>query len=60
MAQGLGGFNIDEYIGAYEDYARAYLFYCQINSSNFEEPNHRFLVSATSLPTETLEEIITN
>ncbi len=63
MANKLDAFNIDQFIGAYDDYARQYLFYCQINCNvpNVSiQRDHHFLVNSTSLPAETIAEAVTN
>jgi len=49
------GFNLDDMIGKYSDYARGYLFYAQITNPKGGVPgDHPYLVSSTQLPTQTL------
>lgn len=55
------GFNINDMVARYSDFARAYLFYAQISVSPVSIPvNHPYLVSSTSLPAQTIEPIDTN
>ena len=56
------GFNLDSMIGAYKDFARAYLFYARVNapSSTGLLADHPYLVNSTTLPAQTVEPITTN
>lgn len=52
------GFNLDDMIGAYKDFARGYLFYATVHKSG--QPifkDHTYLVSSTRLPASTLGEL---
>lgn len=49
------GFNLDDMIGKYKDFARGYLFYAKITSPVGIDGDHPYLVSSASLPTQTIE-----
>lgn len=51
------GFNLDDMIGKYKDFARGYLFYAKVTSPVGIEADHPYLVSGASLPTQTIEAI---
>jgi len=54
------GFKIDDFIGAYSDFSRGYLFYARISNSPVEIlKDHPYLVNTASLPTQTIEAITT-
>jgi hypothetical protein len=51
------GFNLDDMIGKYKDFARGYLFYAKVTSPTGIEADHPYLVSAATLPAQTIEAI---
>ncbi len=53
------GFRLDDMIGQYKDFARGYLFYANVTSPVDIDPNHPYLVQATTLPAQTIEPITT-
>lgn len=55
------GFNINDMVARYSDFARSYLFYAQISLSPVNlPPDHPYLVTSTTLPAQTIEPIDTN
>lgn len=54
------GFNLDDMIGKYKDFARGYLFYANVTSPVSIDGDHPYLVNSTSLPVQTLETTSTN
>lgn len=57
------GFNIDSMVSRYSDFARGYLFYAQITNSPIGgvlSSDHPYLVNASSLPAQSIEEISTD
>lgn len=54
-------FNIDDFMKAYGNYARGYLFYASIQRAPVPIPeDHPYLVRTSSLPASTLEVAETN
>ena len=53
------GFNLDDMIGKYKDFARGYLFYARVNAPFGIEADHPYLVSSARLPTQTIEALNT-
>ena len=49
------GFNLDDMIGKYKDFARGYLFYAKVTSPVGIDGDHPYLVSTASLPAQTME-----
>lgn len=49
------GFKLDDMIGKYKDFARGYLFYARVSSPTGISGDHPYLVSAASLPVQTIE-----
>ena len=54
------GFNLDDMIGKYKDFARGYLFYVKVTSPVGIQRDHPYLVSTASLPAQSLETTSTN
>lgn len=57
------GFNLDDLMGQYKDYMRAYLFYCKILAApigSLVSMNHHYLVNSATLPPQNIEEIPVN
>lgn len=54
------GFNLDDMIGAYKDFARGYLFYARVTAPVAIPQNHPYLVNTTSLPAQNLDRAETN
>lgn len=57
------GFNIQSLVSSASDYARDYLFYAQVSKSPVGlefSSTHKYMVSSTTLPSQTVEPITTN
>jgi hypothetical protein len=55
----MAGFQLDDMIGKYKDFARGYLFYARVHSPVSIQADHPYLVNSTKLPEQTIEALNT-
>jgi hypothetical protein len=57
------GFNLDDLMGQYKDYARSYLFYCKVLAAPvgaLVSMEHHYLVNSTQLPQQNIDQADVN